>query len=79
MWDSGNGIWSATRHGKIERWGNLENAWSGAPHIHHVNGDHSDNDPNNLTFVCQSCHRELHRSNDATDFAKKYWISKDVS
>jgi hypothetical protein len=28
--------------------------------IHHMNGDHSDNDLNNLVYLCTECHRNYH-------------------
>lgn len=28
--------------------------------VHHINGDHSDNRPENLTTLCANCHRLAH-------------------
>jgi len=31
--------------------------------VHHVDGDHSNNDPANLETVCKWCHEEVHKEN----------------
>lgn len=28
--------------------------------VHHINGDHADNRPENLTTLCANCHRLAH-------------------
>ena len=61
MWDSGSGIWSGMRYGEIEHWGKI-GKYSGAPHIHHLDGNHKNNDPNNLILVCPSCHKTFHKT-----------------
>jgi len=30
------------------------------PHIHHVDGNHDNDDPGNLLLVCPTCHTHLH-------------------
>ena len=37
--------------------------------VHHINGDHSDNRPENLVTLCANCHRLLHAIG-ADEFAK---------
>jgi hypothetical protein len=29
-------------------------------HVHHIDGDHSNDDPDNLTVLCANCHLGLH-------------------
>ncbi len=31
-------------------------------HIHHINGNHKDNNIKNIKILCRKCHFELHRS-----------------
>ncbi|MFH0701121.1 MAG: HNH endonuclease signature motif containing protein [Candidatus Woesearchaeota archaeon] len=32
------------------------------PHMHHKNGNHSDNRSSNILLVCPNCHSKLHRN-----------------
>jgi len=35
---------------------------SGAIHKHHKNGNHDDNSPENIMYLCANCHMTLHRN-----------------
>ena len=35
--------------------------------VHHVDGDRSNNDPENLRFMCRSCHRSVHNGGNGVE------------
>lgn len=53
--------WRARRHRKsaCEKCGTTTNL-----HVHHVDRDHTNNDPSNLRTLCSSCHMKLHWQED---------------
>jgi 5-methylcytosine-specific restriction endonuclease McrA len=42
--------------------------------LHHMDGDHSNNDLNNLVYLCTECHREFH-----VESRQKSIIAKEAS
>lgn len=40
--------------------------------IHHIDGDHENNSPNNLTCLCDSCHSKAHNETRRRDRLGRY-------
>jgi len=44
-----------------------------AIHVHHIDGDMTNNSPSNLMYLCASCHKKIHAAKSRSRLAKGHF------